>query len=134
MNRYLFRDFYAGWPAWTWARLQTTKGHNHSYVYFFDVHDREHSFGAPHATEYPFVFGNFPKPPGVGDEATSALMRQYWINFAAHGDPNGPGLPVWKAFDEDSQSAMVFGNSSGSRRLPNIDGLKLLDELQRCGT
>jgi para-nitrobenzyl esterase len=134
MNRYLFRDFYAGWPAWTWARLQSTKGHNHSYLYFFDVHDREHSFGAPHAAEYPFVFGNFPKPPSAGDEATSALMRQYWINFAAHGDPNGPGLPIWKAFDEDSQSAMVFDNSSGSRRLPNIDGLKLLDELQRCGT
>jgi para-nitrobenzyl esterase len=134
MNRYLFRDFYVGWPAWTWARLQSTKGHNRAYVYFFDVHDREHSFGAPHATEYPFVFGNFPKPPSAGDAATSALMRQYWINFAAHGDPNGPGLPVWKAFDEGSQSAMVFDDSSGSRRLPNIDGLKLLDELQRCGT
>jgi para-nitrobenzyl esterase len=134
MNRYLFRDFYVGWPAWTWARLQSTKGHNRAYVYFFDVHDREHSFGAPHATEYPFVFGNFPKPPSAGDAATSALLRQYWINFAAHGDPNGPGLPVWKAFDEGSQSAMVFDDSSGSRRLPNIDGLKLLDELQRCGT
>jgi para-nitrobenzyl esterase len=114
--------------------LQSTKGHNHSYVYIFDVHDREHSFGAPHATEYPFVFGNFPKPPSAGDEATSTLMRQYWINFAAHGDPNARGLPIWKAFDEDSQSAMVFDDSSGSRRLPNIDGLKLLDELQRCGT
>jgi para-nitrobenzyl esterase len=132
MNRYLFRDFYAGWPAWTWARLQSTKGHNSAYVYFFDVHDREHSFGAPHATEYPFVFGNFPKPPSAGDAATSALMRQYWINFAAHGDPNGPGLPVWKAFDESSQSAMVFDDFSGSRRLPNIDGLKALDELVRC--
>jgi hypothetical protein len=39
--------------------------------FFFDVQDREHSFGAPHATEYPFVFGNFPKPPGAGDEATA---------------------------------------------------------------
>jgi para-nitrobenzyl esterase len=24
MNRYLFRDFYTGWPDWTWARLQST--------------------------------------------------------------------------------------------------------------
>jgi Carboxylesterase family len=79
------------------------------------------------------VFGNFPKPASAGDEAVSALMRQYWINFAAHGDPNGPGLPIWKAFDEDSQMAMVFGDSSASRRLPNIDGLEALDKLVGCG-
>ena len=59
-------------------------------------------------------------------------MRQYWINFAAHGNPNGPGLPVWKAFDEESQMAMIFSDSSHSQRLPNIDGLKALDELLRC--
>jgi hypothetical protein len=78
------------------------------------------------------VFGNFPKSPTARDEAVSALMRQYWINFSAHGNPNGPGLPVWKAFDEVSQSAMVFGYSSHSQRLPNIEGLKALDDLLRC--
>jgi para-nitrobenzyl esterase len=132
MMRYLFRDFYVAWPAWKWARLQSNKGQNHAFVYIFDVHDPEHPFGAPHATEYPFVFGNFPKPPTPRDEAVSALMRQYWINFATHGNPNGPGLPVWKAFDEVSQSAMVLGYSSHSQRLPNIEGLKALDDLLRC--
>jgi para-nitrobenzyl esterase len=132
MMRYLFRDFYVAWPAWEWARLQSINGHNHAFIFFFDVHDPEHPFGAPHATEYPFVFGNFPKSPTPRDEAVSALMRQYWINFAAHGNPNGPGLPVWKAFDEVSQSAMVFGYSSHSQRLPNIEGLKALDDLLRC--
>jgi para-nitrobenzyl esterase len=132
MMRYLFRDFYVAWPAWEWARLQSNKGHNPAFVYIFDVHDPEHPFGAPHATEYPFVFGNFPKPPTPRDEAVSKLMRQYWINFAAHGNPNGPGLPVWNAFDEVSQSAMVLGYSSHSQRLPNIEGLEALDDLLRC--
>jgi len=132
MLRYLFRDFYDGWPIWTWARLQSTKGRNHAYVFIFDVHGPEQPFGAWHAAEYPFVFGNFPKPPTPKDEAISALMRQYWINFAAHGDPNGPGLPVWKAFDEESQMAMIFSDSSHSEALPNITGLKALDELLRC--
>jgi para-nitrobenzyl esterase len=132
-NRYLFRDFYVGWPTWEWARLQSIKGHNHAYIYIFDVHDSEHPFGAGHATEYPFVFGNFPKPPTSREEAISALMRQYWTNFAARGDPNGPGLPVWKAFDENSQTAMVFGDSSESRPLPNVIGLKAVDALLRCG-
>ena len=132
MLRYLFRDFYVGWPAWEWTRLQSIKGRNHAYVYIFDVHGPEQPFGAWHAAEYPFVFGNFPKSPTPRDEAVSALMRQYWINFATHGDPNGPGLPVWKAFDEESQMAMVFSDSSHSQPLPNITGLKALDELLRC--
>jgi para-nitrobenzyl esterase len=130
--RYLFRDFYVAWPAWEWARLQSIKGRNHAYVYMFDIHDLEHSFGAPHATEYPFVFGNFPKPATPREAAASALMRQYWINFSAHGNPNGPGLPVWKAFDERSQMAMVLSDSSRSQPLPNIEGLKALDDLLRC--
>jgi para-nitrobenzyl esterase len=130
--RYLHRDFGVAWPTWTWARLQTTQGHNPAYVYVFDVHDREHPFGAPHASEYPYVFGNFPKPPAARDEATSALIRKYWINFATHGNPNGPGLPVWKTFDERSQAAMVFDDSPDSRRLPNFAGLQALDAILRC--
>jgi para-nitrobenzyl esterase len=132
MLRYLFRDFYDAWPIWTWARLQSKEGRNHAYVFIFDVHGPDQPFGAWHAAEYPFVFGNFPKPPTARDAAVSALIRQYWINFAAHGDPNGPGLPVWKAFDQESQMAMVFGDSSHSQPLPNIPGLKALDELLRC--
>jgi para-nitrobenzyl esterase len=134
MTRYLYRDFYVGWPTWEWARLQSIKGHNHAYVYIFDVHGPEQPFGAWHATEYPFVFGNFPKPASAADQATSALIRKYWINFAAHGDPNGPGLPNWKAFDQESQNAMIFGDSSHLQPLPNIRGLKALDELFRCNT
>ena len=79
------------------------------------------------------MFGNFPKAASAGDETISALMRQYWINFAAHGDPYGQGLPAWKAFDEHSPAAMVFDNSSASQRPPNIEGLEALDKLVGCG-
>jgi para-nitrobenzyl esterase len=132
MLRYLYRDFYVGWPTREWARQQSIQGHNHAYVYIFDVHGPEHPFGAWHATEYPFVFGNFPIAPTRKEEAISTLMRKYWTNFAAHGDPNGPGLPIWKAFDRDSQMAMLFSDSSHSQPLPNIAGFKALDALLRC--
>ena len=48
---HLYRDFGTAWPIWTWARLETTQGHNPAYVYFFDVHDRDHPFGAWHASD-----------------------------------------------------------------------------------
>jgi para-nitrobenzyl esterase len=132
MLRYLYRDFYVGWPTREWARQQSIQGHNQAYVYLFDVHGPEHPFGAWHATEYPFVFGNFPNAPTSQEEAISTLMRKYWTNFAAHGDPNGPGLPIWKAFDQDSQMAMFFSDSSHSQPLPNIAGFRALDALLRC--
>ena len=132
MLRYLYRDFYVGWPTREWARQQSIRGHGRAYVYIFDVHGPEHPFGAWHATEYPFVFGNFPKTPTPKEEAISTLMRKYWTNFAARGDPNGPGLPIWQSFDDASQMAMVFSDSSHSQPLPNIAGLKALDEILRC--
>jgi para-nitrobenzyl esterase len=132
--RYIARDIAAGWPSLMWARLQTSKGRSRAYMYYFDVRDREHPFGASHAREYPYVFGNFPQPPTASDEATSTLMRKYWINFAANGDPNGPGLPAWKPYGERSQLAMVFDESPGSRRLPNLDGLEAWNAHIECAT
>jgi para-nitrobenzyl esterase len=130
--RHMSRDISPGWSTWEWARLQTSNGRHRAYLYFFDVHGPEHPFGAWHAAEYPYVFGNFPKPPTASDEATSALIRKYWINFATRGDPNGPGLPRWKAFDERSSAAMIFGESAGSRELPGVQGIKAWDAFGRC--
>lgn len=45
-------------------------------------------------------------------------MRQYWVNFAHSGNPNGEGLEQWEAFSEDKQNWLVFDNGTG-----NQDGL-----------
>jgi para-nitrobenzyl esterase len=131
-TRHIARDLEVGLWAWQWARSESEKGRNPAYVYFFDVHDSEHPYGAPHAAEYRYVFGIFPQPPTADEEALSARIRKYWINFAARGDPNAPSLPPWTAFDENSQSAMVFGDSTRSQQLPSIQGIKAWDTLRRC--
>jgi para-nitrobenzyl esterase len=59
-------------------------------------------------------------------------MRRYWIHFAATGDPNGKGLPVWPAFTEDSNSAMVFDQAASARPLPNLERLRAFDHYYNC--
>ena len=37
-------------------------------------------------------------------------MSSYWVRFAATGNPNGPNLPEWPAYDEQSRHAREFGS------------------------
>ena len=61
---------------------------------------------AAHITDVPFVFGTLTPqfiigskvPPSGIDRAFSDKVMSYWVNFAAHSDPNGPGLPIWPAY------------------------------------
>jgi para-nitrobenzyl esterase len=60
-----------------------------------------------HSSELSYVFGNLRSTgsqAGVFQEADrrlSATLQGYWSQFAKTGNPNGPGLPVWPAFDGD---------------------------------
>jgi para-nitrobenzyl esterase len=131
--RYLMRDATIGWSVWSWAHEQSERGRNPAFVYFFDVHGPEHPFGAWHASEYPYFFGNLPPQKSPADEAASALIRSYFVNFARDGDPNGSGLPHWPDFSADSQMAMVFAAKSAAQPFPDARQIQALDALRRCG-
>ncbi|AMV47798.1 carboxylesterase/lipase family protein [Paraburkholderia caribensis] len=55
------------------------------------------SFGDFHASDVQFWLGDFQAgtTPSASNASLSTTMRAYLANFAAHGDPNGAGLPAW---------------------------------------
>lgn len=71
---------------------------------------------ASHSSEIEFVFDNL--APGSApwtdeDHGIAAVVSAYWANFAATGDPNGPGLPHWPAYDAESPTVMEIGAGFG---------------------
>jgi para-nitrobenzyl esterase len=69
------------------------------------------SLGAHHASEIPFVLGNWEEwidPPytsffftednAVGRQNLSEAIMQYFADFAYSGNPNGSNLPTWEPF------------------------------------
>jgi carboxylesterase type B len=56
------------------------------------------------------VFENLlgPRPWTDLDRQLADTISSYWVNFAANGDPNGKGLPVWPAWQSDRR--MILGD------------------------
>ena len=83
---------------------------------------------APHAMELGYVFQTLPDQATEVDRRISDLMSDYWVQFAATGNPNREGLPQWPTYDADTQQHQIIGvdvgQGSSFRR-------RELDELDR---
>jgi len=124
-----FRDEMA-WHMRMWTRLQSKRGKSKAYVYYFTrvppVAPGQPNRGATHTAELPYVFNNLltGRPWTDLDRSLADTMSSYWANFAATGDPNGKGLPVWPAYKEKtSERTMVLGDKVESG--PGLDAARL---------
>jgi para-nitrobenzyl esterase len=136
----IFTDATFGWEMRTWARMMETVS-SPAYLYFFSrvppapAGDAFAHYGAYHTAEIPYVFDNFGvstslhanRDYGGIDREMSNTLASYWVNFAATGDPNGPGLPEWPAFNTDADEALEFGDTIQVRRGVRKERLDLLD-------
>ena len=136
--RNLMRESTFAWHTWAWAMLQSDKGKNKAFVYYYDHRTPQQPNGAGHGSEIAYVFRTLGAPgaslggpevaPRQEDTKLSEVISSYWTNFAKTGDPNGAGLAQWPAFTRNDQRVMLFDDKqSGARPVPNIDQIKALD-------
>lgn len=88
------------------------------YPYYFThtpAGDKNGVLGAFHAMEIGYVFGaDFLCPLTTEADANlSNAMMSYWVNFAAKGDPNGPGLPDWQTYNSNADQWMELSETVG---------------------
>ena len=98
------------------------------------------TMGAHHGAEIPYIFGGGVRlgqfhpvaDMPATDGALSEAMMGYWTNFAAAGDPNGDGLPVWPNYDRNTESYMELGDTvqAGAKmrdaRIDLLEGLPVV--------
>jgi para-nitrobenzyl esterase len=86
------------------------------YTYYWTHRPTGDPGGAHHASEILFAFNNLSmrnQPWTEEDRKVADIMSSYWANYITTGNPNGPGLPVWPAFDPKSPTVMEIGDHFG---------------------
>jgi carboxylesterase type B len=102
--------------ARAFARL-TSAQRSKAYLYLFtrvgdDSVNRRR--GAYHSADITFTFG-IPRPilASAGrtayDSTLAEAMSDYWVSFAATGDPNGGRLPRWPVYEAETDAYMELG-------------------------
>jgi para-nitrobenzyl esterase len=106
-----------------WAAHRARTGQTKAFTYYWthpEPGPDQQRYGAFHTSEVPYVFDSLresKRPWTDADHKLADLLGSYWFNFAVTGDPNGPGLPQWPAFDEKQHQTMGLGDHSGARSI-----------------
>ncbi|WP_298242563.1 carboxylesterase family protein [uncultured Bradyrhizobium sp.] len=132
-------DMVIGEQCWQWLRLHRRTQAAPVYGYVFG-YTSPYTPIASHVTEIPFVFGTLTPqqvigstaPPADEDRALARTMMGYWVNFAARGNPNGPGLPPWPAYGE-SDVVQIIGTTIGARPNPQGERFRFLGSFRQDG-
>jgi para-nitrobenzyl esterase len=109
--------------TFVWAKQRSAHAKTPVFTYLWDRplpgHDRD-LYGAFHSSELPYVFDSLSsvkRPWEPYDHEIAQQTQSYWANFIKNGNPNGPGLPEWPAFDANSAVTMELGEHVHAREI-----------------
>jgi len=92
----------------------------HTWVYQMNWHRDAPGARAMHTIDIPFMFDNLAAAPGqIGSSPEELAVAQpladtmsgMLIHYAATGNPNHPGLPLWPAYDLNSRNTMIWDSA-----------------------
>jgi para-nitrobenzyl esterase len=121
------------WQMREWVRLNAKVQPHNSFLYYFSHASpappgpNGERLGAYHGVDLPYVFRTLHAldwPWSPAEERLMDIVSSYWVNFARTGDPNGPGLPHWPAYDE--RQVMELSLEPRAIPLPRADAIEYL--------
>ena len=101
-------------PARAVARVMSAQGAPVYQFRFSYVAEsmRSQWWGAPHATEIPFVFDTVDARYGAAltqaDAAAAKAAHAYWVGFARRGAPSASGQPAWPRYEAATDQILDF--------------------------
>jgi para-nitrobenzyl esterase len=126
-----------------WAKERPEKPSSRLYVYLFEHVEPGPDaarFGAFHTSEVPYVLRTLDKsPPSVMrqftavDRNVSDIASAYWVNFIKTGNPNGPGLPTWPAFTQETQQVLHLDEAPGTKLVTAPEKLAFFQDFLNRG-
>jgi para-nitrobenzyl esterase len=136
----LATDRFIAFGTWRWIDVHSKTGGKKVYRYIY-AHPRPPAvsgeqggpvMGAGHSWEIEYALGNLKTNKVYAwtaqDDAVSATMESYFEHFIKTYDPNGGGLPVWKAVPG---GYMRIDVQTEGRAVPDVEGerYRVLNEL-----
>lgn len=125
----IYGAVFFNYPHYCLNRLEAALGVP-CYEYYFSKSNGR--LGPWHSGELIYCYGNVPDNSPLFDDGDRALMRTlngYFRNFAASGDPNGEGLPVWEQ-SKDSTRVLELGTSVGMTDEKYLALYAIMDRMQ----
>jgi para-nitrobenzyl esterase len=120
-----------------WVQFQSKDGTHAAYLYLFSHKPPLPStpgtlypvIGAIHGGEFFYVLDNLhvkDLPWTATDRKVADIASSYWTNFAKTGNPNGPGLPNWSAYNVKTDELMNIADNPHMEPVPDKAGIDFL--------
>lgn len=126
--------------ALAWCEYLTEVSCKRPYLYYFDHVPKSNpkGVGAYHGMDEIFALDSLHRAErrySGEDYEVAARMADYFTNFIKCGNPNGSGLPEWKAYEHGAYNAMTFAHGGGMKRVPTNEVIdyKMKFSLEYCG-